>query len=100
MFENMALPYMSPIRVLTYLNLADQTSPSFFERVFFKSIFNMTLLDIHFLFSADFPEINVSNIKISVFLHKLFIYSCVKLTTCPPPSFAVKFVFCEDVQLI
>jgi len=37
-----------------------------------KFIFNIILLDIHFLFSADFPEIDIINIKLSVFLHKLF----------------------------
>ena len=56
MSENLALPYMSPMTMLTYLNLEDQPTPIFFGKNF-KYIFNITLRDIHFLFSADFPEI-------------------------------------------
>jgi hypothetical protein len=65
-----------------------------------KSIFNITLRNIHFLFSADVHELNVINIKLSVFLDKLFFYLYVRVTTCPPPYFAVEFCFCGDVRLI
>ena len=58
----------------------------------FKFIFNIILLDIQLLFSTDFPELNVSNIKVSVFSHKHFIYLCIKFNSCLSLPFAVEFI--------
>ena len=56
----------------------------------FQSIFNITLPEFNFLSSADYHELNVSNIKRSVFLLKLFFFQlCVKFTTCVHPSIGI-----------
>ena len=56
---------------------------------FFRKGIQISLRDMHFLFSADFPELNVINIKLNVFMHNLFFYLCVKFTSCLPPSYGL-----------